>query len=220
MLAETETANIVSLARLGVGEEYLRRGLLDDRGANPALERVAGVLSAEADDAIALANGFFPVAHTANEYVIIKRLPAFIDDDDRRRAVELLLDAMEQIHHRRCTGDRRVEDPGHVEPEHVMIEVKAILGIVEQPGMFSIITPGTQPGRHVAGARAPGADEQLTQISQATMVGRLAEVGVDRVDDDRAIFSVEQFTACRQDSGKPVGEKCAIGRGIVHLQRI
>ena len=52
-------------------------------------------LRREADQSIAFAQCLQPVADAGGEDGIVERLPALVDQDHRRRAVEPLLDAME-----------------------------------------------------------------------------------------------------------------------------
>ena len=46
-----------------------------------------------------------------------------VDDDYRGRSIEPLLDAVEQVHHRRRPHRRVVEDLGHVEADRFGLEV-------------------------------------------------------------------------------------------------
>lgn len=55
VLGQAEAGAIILGPRLGVGHEDAGRGLLDDRAADPAFERVTRRLGAEADDGVALA---------------------------------------------------------------------------------------------------------------------------------------------------------------------
>ncbi len=102
--------------------------------ADPALERILRALRRKTDNAIALADGLLPVLDPAHEDLVVQRLPALIDNDDRRRAIEPFLDAVEEIEQgrRACLGSSRMR--GHVEPDGLSGQVRPVLLIVEQPG--------------------------------------------------------------------------------------
>ena len=124
-------------------------------------------MGGEADDPAAFADGLLPVADARDEHLVVERLPAFVDDDDRRIAVEPLLDAVEQVEHRRGAQRGLVEDRGHVEPERRGREIEAVLLIVEQPGEFSRRMPWRKPRGEIARRGAPAPAEQLGDMAQA-----------------------------------------------------
>src|SRR3546814_9534164 len=82
-------------ARLGVRHEDLRCRLFDDRAGDPAFEGVLCALGRKADNTAQLADRLLPILDPADEDIVIERLPALVDDDDRGAAVEPLLDPME-----------------------------------------------------------------------------------------------------------------------------
>src|SRR5579875_4083882 len=57
-LREAEARDVLLLARLGIGEEDLRRRLLDERAADGARQHIARALRREAHDAVQLPPGF------------------------------------------------------------------------------------------------------------------------------------------------------------------
>ena len=209
---QAEAFDIVRRARPAVGHEDLGRGLLDDRAGDPAFERVAGALGAEADHAVPLADGLFPILDAADERRIVQRLPAFVDDDDRGRAVQPLLDAVEQVHHRRRAHGRIVQDLGHVEADDAGVDVEAVVGVVEQPGVLAALAPGAQPRGQVAGAAAAARRGTVRQVAQAPVAGRLGVVGVDRVRDHRAVLGVHGRAVGGEQLAQPVGQELAVGR--------
>jgi hypothetical protein len=119
----------------------------------------------------------------ADEYLIVERLPALVDDNDRRIAIEPLFDPVEQVEHGRRAADGVVEHAGHVEPDRPGIDVGPVGLIVEQPGPLALAPPGTEPGMEVGGMRPMPAAEQVDQIAQLPELDRLGVTGVDRVTD-------------------------------------
>jgi hypothetical protein len=95
VLGEAKAAAIFTRLSFGIGHEDLRRRLLDDRAGDPALEGVLSALRREAHDSVAFADRFFPVLDPAHEHLVVERLPAFVDNDDRRASVEPLFDPVE-----------------------------------------------------------------------------------------------------------------------------
>src|SRR3546814_8510279 len=88
MGGQPEAFDIILVARLRVRHEYLRRRLLDDRARDPAFERILRALRREADDAVPFADRLFPILDPAHEHIVVERLPALINDDNRRAAIE------------------------------------------------------------------------------------------------------------------------------------
>ena len=77
--------------------------VIEDQSGHPlALGRENRRVGAGADaqdrdtiiiNAVALADGLFPVLDAPHEHIVIERFPAFINHDDRRTSVEPLFDA-------------------------------------------------------------------------------------------------------------------------------
>ena len=105
-------------SRWGIrGTEDLGGGLLDDGAGDAAFEGVLGRLGGEADQAVALAQGLFPVLDPGDEHIVVQRLPALIDDDQGGMPVETLLHPVEQVHHGRRAQGGVVQQLGHVEAQ-------------------------------------------------------------------------------------------------------
>ncbi len=97
LCGEPEAVDIILGPRLGVDHEDLRCRLLDDGAGDFAFERILRALRGKADNAIPFANSLFPILDPANEHLVVERLPALIDHDDRRRAVEPFFDPVEKV---------------------------------------------------------------------------------------------------------------------------
>ena len=147
-----------------------------------------GALRPEADDSVALSDRLLPITDALHEDVVVQRLPALVDDNDRGRAVQPLLDAVEQIHHRRRARGGIVQNLGEVETQGT-----GSLGrgcpqrrrppwrcIVEQPSPLSGTVPRRQPGREVACGRSPAAAEQLHEVAQAAIGGAAGRSSLPR----------------------------------------
>ena len=78
----------------------LENRLLEPPREIAAFQRVIGILGAEAHQPVALADGLFPILDAADEHLVIKRLPALVDDDHRRAAVQPFIDAARLLVHR------------------------------------------------------------------------------------------------------------------------
>ena len=205
---EAEAVHIIGGARLGIGHEDLGRGLLDDRAGDAALERVLRALRGEADDPVALADRLLPILDPAHENVVVQRLPAFVDDDDRRGSVQPFLDPVEEVHHGRRAHRRIVEDRGHVEADRVRGQIGLVPFIVEQPGALAVAPPGPQPRPEIGGVGAVTAAEQFGEMPKAPVLGRLRVVGVHGILDPRHILDVGAAGEQRQ----PVDQELAVDR--------
>ena len=207
---QAEAAAIVGFLGLGIDHEDLGRGLFDDGARNAAGQGVLGALSAETDNAVALADGLFPVLDPLDENLVVQRLPALVDDDDRGRPVQPLLDTVEQIHHGRRAGGRIVEDLGEVEADGALVQIQAIGLVVEQPGVVARAVPWGQARGQVGAGGPPPAAKEFGEMAQAAIVGRLGEIGIDRLGDGGHILHVQDRAAGADQLGGPVGEKAAV----------
>ena len=127
---------------------------------------------------------------------------------------------MEEIHHRRGACDRHIQHPGHIEADGVDAEVQPVVLVVEQPGVLALTAPSAKSSRQISHCRPPGALEQFTQVAQAAMAARLAEVGVNGVDDQGPVLPRERLARRRHQLRQPVGEEASVGGRVVELQRI
>ena len=113
---------------------------------------------AKPTSALRLRSVFSQSRMRAAKTVVVERLPALVDQDHRRLAVEPLLDAVEQVHHRRRAQPRAVEQRGHVEAEDARAQVEPVVVVVEQPGVLAVVDPRVQArlrGRPASGRRRP-----------------------------------------------------------------
>src|SRR5690606_29904783 len=79
---------------------------LDDGRRDGRPVDVAKALRGKDDGGVLLSERLQPFAELAGKAVVVERQPALVDDDEGRRPVEAVLDAMEEIgeHRRRRTG--------------------------------------------------------------------------------------------------------------------
>ena len=216
MRGQAEAVAIILRPRPRIGHEHQRRGLFDQGGRDPAVERVARALGGEADQRVALPQRLQPVADARGEHLVVERLPALVDQDHRRLPVQPLLDAVEQIHHRRRPQPRAVEQRGHVEAQHARAKVEPVGGIVEQPAMLAILDPRAQPVGEVARLRPPRARQQLAEPAQPAQAGIVAIGGIDRAGDGRQLLRPGGLQQHRQ----PVAQEGAVERIVGQRQRV
>ncbi len=188
MLGQAEAVAIVLGPRARIGHEHHGRGLLDQRGRDAAVERVARTLGGEADQRVALAQGLEPVADARGEHLVVERLPALVDQDHRGRAVEPLVDAVEQVHHHRRAQARAFKQRGHVEADDAGGQVEPVMLVVEQPAVFVALRPGFEPAGKIAGLRTTRTGQEFAEMRQAPQ-RRIVGIGcIDRARDGRVFF--------------------------------
>ena len=117
-------------------------------------------LGREADHAVALADGLFPVADARDEHLVVQRLPAFVDHDDRRLAVEpLARRGGRGTSSPACAGAGSSSSCGHVEADDARRQVELVVCVVEQPGVLAVARStgrGARRGRRRAAAARRG----------------------------------------------------------------
>lgn len=220
VLGQAEADAVVLVLGAGVGHEDLRRRLLDDGRGDAAVERVPRRLRAEPQDGVALAQRLHPITDAGGEDLVVERLPAFIDHDQRRLAVEALLYAMEEVHHRRRTQDRVLEQRRHVETEGAGGGVQPVDRVVEQPGMLAPAHPWGEPGRQVAFLRAPPASQKFDEIPWPAISRLLLVVGRHRRGDGRLLLRRRPLARLAHQTGDQRSKEGALdGRSFV-LHRI
>ena len=119
------------LERPLVRQEQPRRAALDDRGRDGAAVDVGERLRGEDDGGVLLAQRLQPFAELAGKALVVEGEPALVDDEQRRPAVEPVLDAVEEI------GEHRGRRAGADQPlglEGLDVGLAEPLGLgVEQP---------------------------------------------------------------------------------------
>ena len=170
----------------------------------------------EPDDAVAFADRLFPILDAPHEDVVVERFPAFVDDDDGGRAIEPVLDPVEEIHHGRRADGGIVQDLRHVEADSPHGKVGRVHRIVEQPGALALPPPWAKPRPQIPRLRTPIAPEQLDQMAQAPEIGRRTVIGVDCILDPPDLLEIDSASQLRQ----PFDQELAIGRRIAEHQRI
>ena len=80
-----------------VRQQQPRLAAFDDGGRDGASVDVGERLRGENDAGVLLAQRLQPFAKLAGEALVVECQPAFIDDDERRRSVEPILDAVEEL---------------------------------------------------------------------------------------------------------------------------
>mgnify|MGYP001488885894 CR=1 FL=1 len=98
------------LGRLRVRQEDAACAALDDGRRDRRTVDIAKALGGENDRGVLLPERLQPLAELTGEALVIERQPALVDDDERRRAVEAVLDSVEEIGQDR--GRRAGADPG------------------------------------------------------------------------------------------------------------
>ena len=206
---EAEALDIIVGAGLGVGHEDLGRRLLDDRAGDPALERVLGALRGEADDAVALADRLLPILDPAHEDVVVERLPAFVDDDDRgacRRAAPR--PGGTGTSSPACASpDRRGSGSCRSRPSRRRGR-SGRCSLSNSQARSPSPHQGLSRDQRSAACGRLAAAEQLGEVAQPAMLDRLVEIGVDRVLDPRRLVDVGAAGEQRQ----PVDQELAVDR--------
>ena len=80
-----------------IGQEHAGRAALDDRRRNGTAVDIGKRLGGEDDAGVLLPERLQPFAQLTGEAVVVEGEPALVDDEQRRPAVEPVLDAVEQI---------------------------------------------------------------------------------------------------------------------------
>ena len=218
MRRQAEAVDVVLRPRLGIDHEDLRRRLLDDRAADPAFKRVLRALRGEADHAVALADGLFPVLDPAHEHLVVERFPAFVDDDDRRACRRAALrPGGRNTASPACALRGIVEDRGHVEADGVRGQVGAVVLIVEQPRALAAAPPRPQARVEVV---AVGRDRRETARPDSAGGGvRWLARNWPRSRRGPARFR-STVILDRASRLEPLDQELAIGRRVRQLQRI
>ena len=165
-------------------------GLLDDRRGDAAVQGVGGALGAETDDAVALADGLFPVLDPPDEHRVVQHLPALVRDLPAAVFHEVLRD---QPDRRELPEDRAPFAVLAVGPDAegrqlVVLEAGDVLRAVAAHDGHEVLQPeplaGAHDGRHGL-LRVNGGvvalDALEAEVAVAARLRALAEIGEQRL---------------------------------------
>lgn len=206
-LAVVETEAPVDAADLGferafIGEEQPRRAAFDDRGGDLAVLDVGEALRGEHDARILFAERLEPFLELAPEHLVVEREPAFVDQDQRRPAVEAPRYAVEQI------GEDRRRRRGADKAfglERLKVARAERLGIaVEQAAIGSGERIGLKRALEI------GRLDQYREPGERALFDRRGREIAERRPEMLLCLGGDVEAFARQDRGEPIGGPAAL----------
>ena len=143
-LGALQTLDIIGPGGARVRHVDLGRALLDQDVRDAAVDDVARALGDEDEGAVERPDGAQALLDHRPEGRVQQRPPALIGRDQQRRAVQLPLDAVEQIEQRGTPGAGVVQQCRRVEAVQALVDADRIARRVDDPAEFVAPAPLVQ----------------------------------------------------------------------------